>query len=103
MLGAPEGETSALGRNFSKVNLIMQKIIFYTVAFAIVVLFIPVIIANIAASYCATVIAAILAPLHHLRKPLERPDEEIWAAIEVSTCAIRVLKDILSNLTNDEE
>lgn len=81
----------------------MQKIILYTVTFALVVLFIPVIIMNIAASYCATIIAAIWVPLHHIRKPFERADEEIWAAIETSFCAMKVLRDLLYNLQNNEE
>lgn len=81
----------------------MQKIIFYTVAFALIVLFIPVIIVNIAASYCATIIAAIFVPLHHIRKPLNPTGEEIWATFETSFCAMEVLRDILYNLQNNEE
>ena len=81
----------------------MQNIIFYTVAFVLVVLFIPVIIVNIAASYCAMIITAILTPLHHIRKPLNPADEEIWATVETSFCAMKVLRDILYNLQDDEE
>ena len=85
-----------------KFNSIIQKILLYTVAFALIVLFIPVIIVNIAASYCATIITAILTPLHHIRKPLNSTDEEIWAAFETSFCAMKVLRDILYNLQNNE-